>query len=106
MATAVFAARVGTGVQPLLGENYMYSRVLGHVQLLIRSHFHRVVKPSILPPSSPHPPVESDEVQGEGVSCTDLGWVRDMIMDIYICICLHRKPQPIHWLLLYLFAST
>ena len=99
MATAVFAARVGTGVQPLQGENYTYSRVLGHIQLLIRPHFHRVVNPSILPPSSPHPPVESDEVQGEGVSCTDLGWVRDMIVDIYICICLHRKPQPIHWLL-------
>ena len=31
MATAVFAARVGTCVQPLQGENYMYSRVLGHV---------------------------------------------------------------------------
>ena len=61
------AARVGTGVQPLQGENYMYSRVLGQVQLLIRLHFHRVVNPSILPPSSPLPPVESDEVQGEGV---------------------------------------
>ena len=78
------AARVGTGVQPLQGENYTYSRVLGHVQLLIRPHFHRVVNLSILPPSSPLPPVESDEVQGEGVSCTDLGWVRDMIMDIYM----------------------
>jgi len=61
------AARVGTGVQPLQGENYTYSCVLGHVQLLIRPHFHRVVNPSILPPSSPLPPVESDEVQGEGV---------------------------------------
>ena len=67
MVTAVFAARVGTCVQPLQGENYTYSRVLGHVHLLIRLHFHRVVNPSILPPSSPHPPVESDEVQGEGV---------------------------------------
>ena len=47
MATAVFAARVGTGVQPLQGENYTYSRVLGHVQLFIRLHFHRVVNPSI-----------------------------------------------------------
>ena len=88
MATAVFAARVGTGVQPLHGENYTYSRVLDHVQLLIRPHFHRVVNPSILPPSSPHPPVESDEVQGEGVSSTDLGWVRDMIMDIYVYACI------------------
>jgi len=82
------AARVGTGVQPLQGENYTYSRVLGHVQLLIRPHFHRVVNPSILPPSSPLPPVESDEVQGEGVSCTDLGCVRDMIMDIYVYACI------------------
>ena len=41
------AARVGTGVQPLQGENYMYSRVFGHVQLLIRLHFHRVVNLSI-----------------------------------------------------------
>ena len=56
------AARVGTGVQPLQGENYTYSRILSHVQLLIRPHFHRVVNPSILPPSSPLPPVESDEV--------------------------------------------
>ena len=86
------AARVGTSVQTLQGENYTYSRVLGHVQLLIRLHFHRVVNPSIQPPSCPLPPMESDEVHGEGVSCTDLGWVRDMIMDIYICICLHRKP--------------
>ena len=87
-ATAVFAARVGTCVQSLQGENYTYSRVLGHVQLLTRLHFHRVVNPSILPPSSPHPPVESDEVQGEGVSCTDLGWVKDMIMDIYVYACI------------------
>ena len=28
--------------------------------------------------------MESDEVQGERVSCIDLGWVRDMF--IYICI--------------------
>ena len=41
------AARVGTGVQPLHGENYTYSRVLSHVQLLIWLHFHRVVNPSI-----------------------------------------------------------
>ena len=27
------AARVGTGVQLLHGKNYIYSRVLGHVQL-------------------------------------------------------------------------
>ena len=37
------AARVGTGVQPLQGENYMYSRILSLVQLLIRLHFYRVV---------------------------------------------------------------
>ena len=88
MATAIFAVRVGTGVQPLQGENYTYNHVLGHVQLLIRSHFHRVVNHSILPPSSPLPPVELDELQGEGVSCTDLGWVRDMIMDIYVYACI------------------
>ena len=41
------AARVGTGVQPLQGENYTYSRVLSHVHLLIRLHFHRVVNLSI-----------------------------------------------------------
>ena len=52
---------------PLQGEKYTYSCVLGQVQLLIRLHFHRVVNPSILHPSSPLPPVESDEVQGEGV---------------------------------------
>ena len=39
------SVRVGTHVQPVLGENYMYSRVLGHVQLLIRLHFHGVVLP-------------------------------------------------------------
>ena len=49
------AARVGTGVQPLQGENYTYSRILGHVQLLIRPHFHRVLNPSILPPYTPLP---------------------------------------------------
>ena len=41
------AARVGTGVQPLQSENYTYSGVLGHVQLLIRLHFHRVMNLSI-----------------------------------------------------------
>ena len=95
----VFAARVGTGVQPLQGEKYTYSRVLGHVQLMIRPHFHRLVNPSILPPSSPHPPVESDEVQGEGVSCTDLGWVRDMIMDIYVYACIGNPSLSIGYFL-------
>jgi len=93
------AARVGTGVQLLHGENYTYSRVLGHVQLLIRPHFHRVVNPSILPPSSPHPPVESNEVQGEGVSSTDLGWVRDMIMDIYVYACIGNPSLSIGYFL-------
>jgi hypothetical protein len=41
------ATRVGTGVQPLQGKNYMYSCVLGHVHLFTRLHFHRVVNPSI-----------------------------------------------------------
>ena len=103
MATAVFAARVGTGVQPLQGENYTYSHVLGHVQLLIRPHFHRVVNPSILPPSSPLPPVESDEVQGEGVSCTDLGWVRDMITELYVYACIGNLSLSFGYF--YTFAS-
>ena len=44
--------RVATGVQPLLGENYTYSRILDHVQLWI---WHHTVGRSIyifLPPSS------------------------------------------------------
>ena len=85
----------------------MYSRVLGHVQLSIRPHFHRVVNPSILPPSSPLPPVESDEVQGEGVSCTDLGWVRDMNMDTYIYVYILALETPAYPLAtFYTFAST
>jgi hypothetical protein len=35
--------RVGPNVQPLQGENYTYSHILGHVQLLIQFHFHRLV---------------------------------------------------------------
>jgi hypothetical protein len=35
--------RVGPSVQPLQGENYTYSRILGHEHLLIRLRFHRVV---------------------------------------------------------------
>ena len=35
VACRLDSGRVGTGVQPLQGENYMYSRVLGHVQLWI-----------------------------------------------------------------------
>ena len=98
------AARVGTGIQPLQGENYTYSCVLGHVQILIRPHFHRVVSPSILPPSSPLPPVESDEVQEEGVSYTDMGWVRDMIMDIYVYACIGNLSLFFGYF--YTFAST
>ena len=33
------SVRVGTGVQPRQGENYMYNRILGHVHLLSWFHF-------------------------------------------------------------------
>ena len=46
------AARVGTGVQPLQGENYTYSRVLGHVQLWIWHHTVGRSTYTFLPPSS------------------------------------------------------
>ena len=61
------AARVGTGVQPLQGEIYMYSRVFGHIHSYSSVTSSSVVNPDFLPPSSPLPPVESAEVQGEGV---------------------------------------
>ena len=61
------AARVGTGVQPLQGEIYTYSRVLGHVHSYSSVTSFSVVTLIFLPPSSPLPPVESVEVQGEGV---------------------------------------
>ena len=54
------AARVGTGVQPLQGENYTYSRELGHVQLLIQLHF---------------PAWIAAEVRGVGVPAPNQGWV-------------------------------
>ena len=44
------SGRVGTCVQPVQGENYTYSRVLSHVQLLIQLHFHRVVLPDFYIP--------------------------------------------------------
>jgi len=56
------AARVGTGVQPLQGENYTYSRILGHVHLLIRLHFHRVVNSSFSTSLWSTSPLESEEV--------------------------------------------
>ena len=47
------SGRVGTGVQPLQGENYTYSCVLGHVQLWIWLHIVGRSTYIILPPSSP-----------------------------------------------------
>ena len=64
---------MGTGVQPLQGENYTYSRVLGHVNSYSSVTSSSVVYPDILPPSSPLPPVESAEVQGVGAPA--LTWV-------------------------------
>ena len=58
---------MGIGVQPLQGENYTYSRVLGHVHSYFSVTSFSVVTLIFLPPSSPLPPVESVEVQGEGV---------------------------------------
>ena len=61
-------SRVGTGVQPLQGENYTYSHVLGHVQPLIRLHFHRVVLLDILYlPLVYFPARIAVEVRGAGV---------------------------------------
>ena len=60
--------RVGTGVQPLQGENYVYSRVLGHVQLWIWHHTVVRITYTFLPPSSTTFPARiAAEVRGEGV---------------------------------------
>ena len=60
--------RVGTGAQPLQGENYTYSRVLGHVHSYSSVTSSRVVNPDFyLPLVHSPPPMKSDEVQGEGV---------------------------------------
>ena len=62
------SGRVGTGVQPLQGENYTYSRILDHVQFLIRLHFHRVVLLDILYlPLVYFPARIAVEVRGAGV---------------------------------------
>ena len=45
--------QVGTGVQPLQGENYTYSYVLSHVQLWIWHHTVVRTTYTFLPPSSP-----------------------------------------------------
>ena len=47
--------------------------------------------------------MESDEVQGKRVSCTDLGWVRDMIMDLYVYACLENLSLSFDYF--YTFAS-
>ena len=58
---------MGTGVQLLQGENYMYSRVLGHVQLLIWLHFYRVVLPDFYLPLVHFPAWIATEVREKGV---------------------------------------
>ena len=59
---------MGTGVQPLQGENYTYSRVLGHVQLWIWHHTIGRTTYIFLPPSSTTFPARiAAEVRGEGV---------------------------------------
>ena len=74
MTTAVFAARVGTSVQPLQGENYTYSRVLGHVQLWIWHHTVVRTTYTFLPPSSTtFPTWIAAEVWGEGVPALTQG---------------------------------
>jgi hypothetical protein len=44
--------RVGPGVQLVQGENYAYSRVLGHGQPYFSIALIRVVLPEFIPPSS------------------------------------------------------
>ena len=98
MVTAVFAARVGTGVQPLQGENYTYSRVLSHVHSCSSVTSSRVVSLRFLPPSSPLPRVESVEVQGEGVPApTSDGW--EMCMEIYVYACIGNPSLSIGYFL-------
>ena len=43
--------------------------------------------------------MESDEVQGEGVSCTDLGWVRDIYMDLYVYACIGNPSLSVGYFL-------
>ena len=66
--------RVGTGVQPLQGENYTYSRVLGHVQLWIWHHTVVRTTYTFLPPSSTtFPALIAAEVRVEGVPAPKQG---------------------------------
>ena len=68
------AAREGTGVQPLQGENYTYSRVLGHVQLLIWHHtVGRSTYILFYLPLVHFPARIAAEVRGEGVPAPNLG---------------------------------
>jgi hypothetical protein len=89
-------------------ENYMYSRVLGHVQLLIRLLFHRIVLPFFYLPLV-YRPAMPDEVRGVEVLVPNLG-VLEVCVDresgmpewpvmgwsicLYTYCCLHRKLQP------------
>ena len=91
------AARVGTGVQPLQSEIYMYSRVLDHVHSYSSVTSSRVVNPDFYLPLV-HFPLWSQ------VRCREREFLHRPGMGeryVYgdICICLHRKPQPILWLL-------
>ena len=108
--------RVGTSAQPLQGENYSYSCVLGHVQLLIRLHFHIVVLPDFYLHLVYFPAWIEAEVQEREFSHRLGGFYfllekivdresgcrngpRQGDLDDILARCLHRKPQPIHWLL-------
>ena len=100
MVTAVFAARVGTGVQPLQGEIYTYSCILGHVHSYSSVTTSRVVNPDFYLPLVNFP-------LWSQLRCREREFLHQPGMGeryVYgdICICLHRKPQPVHWLLLYL----
>jgi len=111
--------RVGIGVQPLQGENYTYSRVFDH-----EYSYPSVVSSSLVLldfnlPLVPLSCSDSSWGAGSGSSRTDIGLDFDGVSrpepvwpvsrsygwHTYAC-CLHRKPQPIHWLLLYLYIYS
>ena len=110
---------MGTGVQPLQGENYTYSHVLGHVQPLIRLHFHRVVLLDFYLPLVHFLAWIAAEVRERELSNRLGGFLLSFMeindqesgmpelpasrcLDDILACCLHRKPQPIPWLHLYL----
>ena len=70
------SGRVGTGVQPLQGENYTYSLVLGYVHSYSSITSSRVVTLIFLPPSSTtFPAWIAAEVQGEEVPASTWAFV-------------------------------